>query len=61
MVEKIVELKMKLVIVGDEDEIDELVDNVKTLAHHIGYLVDMDNWPEIDTIYDVQVKEVEDN
>lgn len=60
MVEKIVELKMKLVVVGDEAEIDELVNNVKKLEHHIDYLVDTADWPEIDTIYDVQVKEVKE-
>lgn len=30
-------------------------DNLKRIEHHIEEFVDLDSWPEIDSIYDVKV------
>ena len=36
------------------------VEALKKLKHHIEYLLDLDNWPEIENVYNVEVVQVED-
>lgn len=54
---KILNVTMKIAFNGSEDEILELK---KTLDHRIEGLVDVDNWPEIECIYDVEIEEEEE-
>ena len=35
-------------------------DEIKKLEHHIEYLLDLDNYPEIETVYRVKVKRESD-
>ena len=53
---KTVKLSM-MINVPDEKAVDEL----KRLTHHIEYLIDPDEWPEIKGIYDVNVTEMPDD
>ena len=36
------------------------VEALKKLEHHIDYLLDLDNWPEIESVYNVEVVQVEE-
>lgn len=43
-----IELRMKLNVAENYEEI-------KSLEHHVEKLLDLDNWPEIESVYDVEV------
>lgn len=48
------ENKLKMNLTIDADSLDEL----KRLEHHIEGLLDLDNWPEIKSVYGVEVEEI---
>lgn len=50
---KTIELKMYL------DIEDGTLEEMNVLKHHIEYLLDLDNWSNIQNVYGVSVKEVE--
>lgn len=60
MIERTFEIKMKVALVGDDDEIESIVDSLKRIEHHIENFVDVDGWPELDTIWDVRVEELKE-
>lgn len=45
----------KIVVTMSMDVDDDYTDNLKKLEHHIEHLVDVGNYPEIKSIYDVKV------
>lgn len=45
-------LELKMVLEVDENAVEEL----KKLEHHIDYLLDLDNFPEIKTVRNVAVR-----
>ena len=45
------EISMKVAFNGDLEEL-------KKLEHHIEYLINLDEYPEIEKVYDVKVKEL---
>lgn len=59
MLGKTFEIKMKVAVVAEnEDELRDAVDELKKLEHHIDYFVDVENYPEIDCIWDVEVRQL---
>ena len=53
---KILNVTMKIAFNGSEYALLELE---KNLEHRIEGLIDIDNWPEIECIYGVEIKEEE--
>ena len=54
---KIINVTMKIAFNGSEYAFLELE---KTLDHRIEGLIDIDNWPEIERIYGVEIEEEEE-
>lgn len=50
------EIKLTMNLTIDADSLDEL----KCLEHHIEGLLDLDNWPEIKSVYGVEVEEIKE-
>lgn len=50
------EIKLTMNLTIDADSLDEL----KRLEHHIEELLDLDNWPEIKSVYGVEVEEIKE-
>lgn len=53
---KTMEINFKVVV--DEDAVDELK---KCINHHIDRLLDLENWPEIRSVYDAKIIENKKN
>ena len=34
---------------------------IQLMTHHMDYFIDLDSWPEIDTIYNVKLERIEEN
>ena len=47
------EISMKVAFKGDPEEL-------KKLEHHVEYFVNLDEYPEIEKVYDVKVEEVKE-
>lgn len=47
-------IKLSMSLQTNNDSIEQF----KKLEHHIDYLLDLDNWPEIESVYDVVVEEI---
>lgn len=60
MIEKTLEIKMKVAVFADEEEMDDILAELKKLEHHIEYLVNTEDYPEINSIWGVQVNEIDE-
>lgn len=48
-------VEMNIDIMGNKDSL------LKALNHHIEYLLDLDNWPEIKRVHGVTIKGISNN
>lgn len=51
---KVIKLEMFLAVE------DEAVEEIKKIEHHIDYLIDFENYPEIKSVFGVKVEETEE-
>lgn len=51
---KVIKLEMFLAVE------DEAVEEIKKVEHHVEYLIDLDNYPEINSVFGVKVEQVEE-
>ena len=51
------EITLKVDVTGEnEQELDEAENEIRKLEHHAEYFLDLDDYPEVKCIYDVNVK-----